>query len=421
MLVGHMADIHVGANHFGVQDYPEDTLEAFSGALEALVKERPDVIVIAGDLFDRPRPENRLVIEVTRLLRRVAREEGIPVVLATGEHDQPARRDVPSVRLVAEAAGDGVYAPTPDPAKPFVEIMREMTVRVNGGHVMVLPFTRGSPERRRQTVARLLEAAGAVARGLDGRVVLAAHIGLSTATVPDDAVADPAQLPPVDYVALGHVHRPYEGGGSGGIPPHAYPGTLVPIRVDEVRYLDDEKRGPILVDLSSGEASLQRIKVDPPRSHVVARVRLTSLRDALRAIEEALRGVPRRRKPTLLHLYLTLPPNPSLARSGVVREVTGKAEEYFRVVARVVAVRRERPRARHATPTGGASEVEVAESILGDRELASLVVKLKEALLAGDQEQARELLGEILSGKFDGAWSRILKSRPPRGLGVWLR
>ncbi len=419
LLIGHLADTHVGANHFGVPDYPEDTLEAFREAIELLMGERPDAIVIAGDLFDRPRPENRLVIEVARILRWTARDRGIPVILAVGEHDQPPRRDSPSVSLVAEAAGDGVYAPTPGQAESPVDVMRGMTVKAGRGHVIVLPFMRGSPERRRRAAKTLLEASGAVARLLGGKVVLAAHIGLTTATVPDDAVAEPAHLPPVDYAALGHVHKPFLDPGGGGVPPHAYPGTLVPIRVDEVSF---EERGPLLVDISGPEASISRLKVEQPRSHVVAKLRVRSVRAALEELASILRGVPRRRKPTIAHLYLTIPADPALSKAPVAREIALRASEALGVVARVVRVYRERPRyaVQHA---GAAGEVEIAEGILGDRDLAELLVKLKEAILAGDREEAGEIIGEMLSPRFDGAWARILGSRPERqsSLGGWMK
>lgn len=419
MLIGHMADTHVGANHFGVQDYPEDTIEVFREAVELLVNERPDVIVLAGDLFDRPRPENRLVIEVARILRWASREKGIPVVLAVGEHDQPPRRDAPSVSLVAEAAGYGVYAPTPGHTDSPVDIMRSMTVKTGKGYVMVLPFMRGSPEKRRRAVKTLLEAAGTVAELLGGRIVLAAHIGISTATVPDDAVAEPTHLPPVDYVALGHVHRPHHDPGGGGIPPHAYPGTLVPIRVDEVGV---EERGPLLVDLTGPEALITRLKVEQPRSHVVARLRVKSVKAALEELASILRGVPRRRKPTIAHLYLTIPADPSLYKTPVAREVALRASEALGIIARIVRVYRERPRLSQP-PLGAAGEVEVAEAIIGDKDLAELLVKLKEALLTGDKDEAREIIDEMLSDRFDGVWARILGSNPSdrTGLGRWIK
>ncbi len=419
MLIGHLADTHVGANHFGVQDYPEDTIEVFREAMELLVDERPDAIIIAGDLFDRPRPENKLVIEVARILRWASSERGVPVVLAVGEHDQPPRRDSPSVCLVAEAAGDGVYAPTPGRVDSPVDVMRSMTIKAGRGYVMVLPFMRGSPEKRKRITKTLLEAAGTVARMLGGRVVLAAHIGISTATVPDDAIAEPAHLPPVDYAALGHVHRPFQDPGGGGIPPHAYPGTLVPIKVDEVGV---DERGPLLVDLTGSEASITRLRVEQPRSHVVARLRVRSVRAALEELASILRGVPRRRKPTIAHLYLTIPADPALSKTPVAREVALRAGEVLGVIARIVRVYRERPRSLQPT-SSAAGEVEVAEAITGDRDLAEFLVKLKEALLAGDRDEAREILDEMLSDRFDGVWARILGSSPGNksGLGRWIR
>ncbi|MEB3773495.1 MAG: DNA repair exonuclease, partial [Desulfurococcales archaeon] len=86
----HLADLHLGARPYGFREREEDILESFDNVVDMILEERPDIVVIAGDLFDKPRPDNQVLRRAIRGLRRVT-SQGIPVVAAHGEHDTPGR------------------------------------------------------------------------------------------------------------------------------------------------------------------------------------------------------------------------------------------------------------------------------------------------------------------------------------------
>ena len=66
MILAHLADLHLGFRAYeravGGQNMREgDVADAFLRAVEEIVRVSPDVILIVGDLFDRPdtRPPRR--------------------------------------------------------------------------------------------------------------------------------------------------------------------------------------------------------------------------------------------------------------------------------------------------------------------------------------------------------------------------
>ncbi|GEL77806.1 exonuclease SbcCD subunit D [Tenuibacillus multivorans] len=90
MKIFHTADWHLGKLVQGVYMTGEQAhvLEQF---LEAIRQEQPDVVVIAGDLYDRAVPPTDAVNLLDDVLREIVIDIGIPVVAIAGNHDSPGR------------------------------------------------------------------------------------------------------------------------------------------------------------------------------------------------------------------------------------------------------------------------------------------------------------------------------------------
>lgn len=65
--------------------------------LEALVAERADALVIAGDIFDRASPPNSSIRQFNRFLKSVAAETEAAVVTILGNHGSDERIEAMSV------------------------------------------------------------------------------------------------------------------------------------------------------------------------------------------------------------------------------------------------------------------------------------------------------------------------------------
>lgn len=92
----HIADVHLGAplENFGpYAGRRRSELEAaFRRAIDVAIERRVHAVLVAGDLFDRDRPEPEVVDLARRELGRL-RDADIPVYAVPGTHDAVSRRD----------------------------------------------------------------------------------------------------------------------------------------------------------------------------------------------------------------------------------------------------------------------------------------------------------------------------------------
>ncbi|WP_042478881.1 exonuclease SbcCD subunit D [Bacillus ndiopicus] len=90
MKIFHTADWHLGKLVQGVYmtDDQRFILEQFIAAID---EEQPDVIIIAGDLYDRAIPPVDAVDLLDDILSKIALQRKIPVLAIAGNHDSPTR------------------------------------------------------------------------------------------------------------------------------------------------------------------------------------------------------------------------------------------------------------------------------------------------------------------------------------------
>ncbi len=101
MKILHTSDWHVGKVLKG-QSRAEEHKQVLAGVIEIARRERPDLVVIAGDLYDTAAPTPEATRLVTRALTAL-RRTGADVVAIGGNHDNGPALD--ALRPWAEAAG----------------------------------------------------------------------------------------------------------------------------------------------------------------------------------------------------------------------------------------------------------------------------------------------------------------------------
>lgn len=86
----HTADWHLGKLVQGVYmtDDQRYVLEQF---LQAIDEERPDAVIIAGDLYDRALPPVEAVDLLDEILAEIVLKRKVPVLSIAGNHDSPTR------------------------------------------------------------------------------------------------------------------------------------------------------------------------------------------------------------------------------------------------------------------------------------------------------------------------------------------
>ena len=208
MRIAHLADVHLGFRQFqrlepsGVNQREADVAAAFRRAIGAVVAQRPDAVVLAGDLFHSVRPTNRAIIEAFTQLRRLREAlPGSPVVLIAGNHDTPRSVEAGSILKLMSTLGVDVVD----------DAVRRLDYPALGLSVLAVPHAallgeRNSAEWQPDPHARF------------NLLVLHPEIpGLFPEGVTDygGARVDLAELGggtegPFDYVALGHYHIVHE-------------------------------------------------------------------------------------------------------------------------------------------------------------------------------------------------------------------
>ncbi|GAA1214773.1 Exodeoxyribonuclease I subunit D [Prauserella alba] len=215
----HTSDWHVGRTFHGADLLAEQdaVLERLAGLV---ADEAVDVVLVAGDIYDRAVPSAEAVRVATAGMRRI-REAGAELVLTSGNHDSAAR-----LGAFAEfAAAGGLHLRT-----TVAGIPEPVVFDGDGAPVAVYGIPYLEPETARHALgidgrghtAVLTEAMRCVREDLDGRPagtrsVVLAHAFVTGAAGCDSerpiAVGGVEQVPGsvfegVDYVALGHLHGP---------------------------------------------------------------------------------------------------------------------------------------------------------------------------------------------------------------------
>jgi DNA repair protein SbcD/Mre11 len=219
MRLLHTSDWHIGRSLHGA-DLLHEQEEVLSGLADVVGAEAVDVVVVAGDVYDRAVPSADATGVLDRVIGRLLRA-GAAVVLTPGNHDSARRLGTFSGLL--SAAGLHVRATTAGLDEPVL-------LRDEHGEVAVYGLPYLEPEIARHELgvpgarsheAVLAEAMERVRRDLflrpGARSVVLAHAfvggGQPSESERDISVGGVDLVPAavfdgVDYVALGHLHRP---------------------------------------------------------------------------------------------------------------------------------------------------------------------------------------------------------------------
>ena len=210
----HLSDLHLGRRLF---EFPliDDQRCILEQIIARAASEKPDAIVIAGDIYDRTTPSVEAVSLFDDFLTRVS-ELGIRLLAISGNHDSPERVAFGG-RLMSRS---GVYLSEVFDGEP-----RKVTLEDELGEVdfWLLPFIKPANVRRFFPDMEINDTNGAVKAVLERinldssrRNVLIAHQFVTGAerseseevSVGGSDNVDSTLFEKFDYTALGHIHRP---------------------------------------------------------------------------------------------------------------------------------------------------------------------------------------------------------------------
>ncbi|MER7005058.1 exonuclease SbcCD subunit D [Dactylosporangium sp. NPDC000555] len=252
MRILHTSDWHVGKVLKG-QSRAADHIAAINGLVDVAKAERPDLVVVAGDLYDTATPTADSTRIVTRGLSAL-RRSGAEVVVIGGNHDNGNALD--ALRPWAEAAGITIRGAI---GKPEEHLLSGTTRGGEEWRLVALPFLSqryavrasemfelSAAEITQSYAHHIGELISRLAQGFGGGTVnlLTAHLTVIGATMGGGereahtimGYAVPASVFPssVHYAALGHLHRAQQVNGPC---PIRYSGSPLPIDFGEEENL----------------------------------------------------------------------------------------------------------------------------------------------------------------------------------------
>lgn len=220
MKLFHLSDLHIGkrVNEFSMI---EDQKYILTQILYAADQEKPDGILISGDVYDRTIPTAEAVQVFDAFMTRLS-EQKIPAFIISGNHDSAERLAFGSSLM----GKSGIYF-----SKVYDGTVEKIPMQDAYGTVWIylLPFLRPSTIRHAlpERAEEVQSAADAVRIALEQtkidekeRNVLLAHqfvTGAKRCDAEELQVGDVDQIPAelftsFEYVALGHIHSPQKVG-----------------------------------------------------------------------------------------------------------------------------------------------------------------------------------------------------------------
>ncbi|CDC70337.1 MULTISPECIES: exonuclease SbcCD subunit D [environmental samples] len=214
----HLSDLHLGkrVNEFSML---EDQQYILTEILRIVDAEKPDGVLIAGDVYDKSVPSAEAVALLDDFLVRLSKQS-LRVFLISGNHDSPERMAFGG-RLMERS---GVYlAPVYDGKVAPITLTDEY----GPVKVYLLPFVKPAHVRRcfpEQEISTYTDALHAAIEAMNvdaaERNVLVTHQFVTGAARCDSEElsvggtdnVDATVFDPFDYVALGHIHGPQQVG-----------------------------------------------------------------------------------------------------------------------------------------------------------------------------------------------------------------
>jgi len=333
----HTADIHLGFKTHGRRDSETglntrllDVRRSLEAVVQRALEADVDAFLFCGDAYHTADPTPTQQDLFVQCLRPLA-DAGIPVVLIVGNHDHPVtfgrassldifdhiagkvqcyRKPAPSVQVIDTKSGPLQLIPLPWPIRSQI-LAKEEYRRMAPDELRQFIEEHYVTYVQRRTREILDEETGVAPDGTeralspDAPTVLAGHVTVQgaalsgsehTTTIASEPKFTVGQLAvrPIDYVALGHVHRPQDRNPEGH-PPVVYSGSIERVTFNEA----EESKGFQLVDIDPARdpvthttfvetparpfvaVSVDARDADDPTEQVLAAIRERDVTDAI--------------------------------------------------------------------------------------------------------------------------------------------
>ena len=256
----HISDIHLGKLLFQ-QNLLEIQIDLLNQIIDYLVDNDIDVLIMAGDIYDRSVPSNEAIEALNDFLSSLILKYHKKVLMIAGNHDSATRLSFASGLLKQE--GLYIEAFVQDEMKPVV---------IDGFNFYLLPFFKPSYIRylyNDESIVTYQDAFAAYMKrqkiNLDETNILITHQFIAgnkevikseseaVLSVGGSEIIDVSLVKQFDYVALGHIHAPQQI----SCDTIRYSGSLMRYSFDEVK----QKKSIVDVSIANKKVTYQLVEL----------------------------------------------------------------------------------------------------------------------------------------------------------------
>lgn len=363
--IAHLADTHIGMENYGrvnpetgLNQRLHDFLSSLDQALDAAIEAQVDLVVFAGDIYKTRDPTPTHQREFAQRVHRLT-QHGIKTMIVAGNHDIPlsaGRATSVDIFKALDVSGVTVARTL---GTHVIETERAGPVQVVAFPWAVRSLVLAQPEFKNHSIAELNQAMIDLTRDRlriaaeqldpDLPAIVVGHAHVFGARIGTERLltmgSDPMydlqtfDVPNVDFVALGHIHK--HQALSYAAPQVVYAGSIDRIDFGE----QNEDKGWVFIEIA------EKGKADWDFRRVRARpfVTIEASVDSENATEDVVRAIAReadRLRDAVVRLRIDVPPE----RVGELREEDIRAQlkgAYY--VAPFERTSRQRPRSRWGT------------------------------------------------------------------------
>ena len=292
MKLIHTSDWHIGQQLYGY-DRTEDHLYFFRQLKDICREEKPDALVVSGDIFDVSSPSAASMRMFTDFILELHEEDpGMKIVITSGNHDSASRIDVN--RNLWRAAG--IYVIGTVKRENGEYDFSDNVVKVDGmGIILAVPYI--NPAFMGNATEEESAESGFFAKGLecvakdnseDLPVVVLSHLTVTgcdrrghrdTQIGKIDSISAEVFPKDIDYVALGHIHKPQDITEDGRI---RYSGSPVAVGFDE-----DYPHSVSIVEIERGApVKIREAEIFPKRELLTYPAEPTDFKNAIRKLKK---------------------------------------------------------------------------------------------------------------------------------------
>lgn len=274
MRVLHTSDWHIGKKLYN-KDLDAVHLQFFNWLIDLINREKIDVLLVSGDIFDIAYPSNSALELYYRFLTQLIGSQCKSVIITGGNHDSVSTLNAP--RNILKHLNIQIFGGAESQReKQIVEIHTNEKIELV---VAAVPFLRDKDVRKSVAGQTSPEIAQAIRSGITSYyrqmadlvqpyrqrkipTIAMGHLYVAGASISDSerdihignlGKVPHDMLPPeFDYYALGHIHRPQIIAKQQNI---RYSGSPIPLSFSE----KNDPKQVVLIDFQNGEMKIEPI------------------------------------------------------------------------------------------------------------------------------------------------------------------